>query len=63
MNFLVIFIIFFLVMGGFLLSLRFSRYKQRPEASGCCGGGHCQIDENGPIVRAANEDKGCCKKH
>ena len=50
MQFLVIFIIFSTVMVGFILSLKFSRYKQTPERSGCCGGGHCEITPDGKVM-------------
>ena len=41
MQFLLVFMIFTIAMMGFILSIKFSRYKQRSEQSSCCGGGHC----------------------
>ena len=34
---------FIVAMGGMMLALHFSKYKQRN--SGCCGGVHCSTDE------------------
>lgn len=44
MEFIFVFIIFFVAMSGFILSLQFSKYKQGN--SGCCGGGHCESGDS-----------------
>ncbi|MBN1465188.1 hypothetical protein JXA02_05460 [candidate division KSB1 bacterium] len=64
MQFLAIFIIFTLFLLGFILSLKFSRYKQRAEQSSCCGGGHCATGADGTLHRshAASQDNVCCRK-
>lgn len=64
MQFLVIFGFFSVVMIGFVLSLKFSRYKQRPEKSSCCGAGYCEIAPGGQMLRKheAPEDHVCCKE-
>ncbi|MBN1559707.1 hypothetical protein JW998_05625 [candidate division KSB1 bacterium] len=62
MQFLLIFIIFTVFMLGFVLSLRFSRYKQRPEQSNCCGG-HCDSGAAGTQHRhVLSQEHVCCKK-
>ena len=62
-QFLTIFGILTAVMMGFILSIKFSRYKQRPEQSSCCGAGYCEIGEDGVLHRAHEvpEDHVCCK--
>ena len=64
MQFLVVFAIFFIVMIGFILSIKFSRYKQRPERSSCCGGGHCEIGDDGKVqhTHPVPDDHVCCKE-
>ena len=48
LQFLVVFIFFLMAIGLMLLSLHFSKYKQREES--CCSSGHCSathhIDHN-----------------
>ena len=63
MQFLIIFVIFTIFLMGFILSIKFSRYKQRPEQSSCCGGGHCEIGPDGKMRHAhnASEEHVCCK--
>jgi hypothetical protein len=45
MEFVFVFVVFLLAMGGFILSLHFSKYKQSD--SGCCGGGNCESGNSG----------------
>jgi hypothetical protein len=64
MQFLAIFTILTVFMLGFILSIKFSRYRQRPEQSGCCGGGHCEIGIDGKLSRSKElTNHVCCKKY
>ncbi len=42
-QFFLIFVFFLIAIGIMLLSLHFSKYKQRP--SSCCGSGNCSSKE------------------
>jgi len=43
-QYIVIFVFFSIALLLMLVSLKFSKYKERPE--GCCGGGSCSSNSN-----------------
>ena len=53
-QYLVVFLVFVFAFGIFLTALHFSQYKRRPD-SGCCGGGHCNTDEDKGYHSCYNE--------
>ena len=42
MEFVIVPIFFLIALGGMLLALKFSKYKE--DGASCCGGGHCSSD-------------------
>lgn len=52
------------IVGLFLFSLHFSKYRQDERHSGCCGGGHCDVDADGKIkhVHPVPDGHNCCKE-
>lgn len=52
MQFIFVVGLFFVAFTLFAVSLKFSRYKERPE--GCCGGGHCSAEGKAAA--------GCCRE-
>lgn len=52
-QYIVIFVFFLIALSLMLLSLKFSKYKERPGSS--CGGDSCACDASG-------QDKGECAK-
>jgi len=54
-QYIVVFVFFTIALVLMLVSLKFSKYKDRPE--GCCGGGNCSSSSPNE-----NHGKGECKK-
>jgi hypothetical protein len=46
LQFIVIVLFFMVAVAAFAGALQFSKYKNREDGVGCCGGGHCSADGN-----------------